>query len=469
MQNDTFFYIPIGKYIAETGKIDGLDHWSFHENLRFTYPGWVCNLVSYLIYSKWGFAGIYVLVLIFTALIAVALFNTLLKANKSLIISFVATIVSIYFSSGVFTDRNQIYSFLAFILELYALDGLLERGKKKYFWILILLSIVLVNVHDTLYPLYFVIMLPYLAEIIWAKLNLFHIEGESYKIELSNFKNQKYLIVLMIICIFTGLMTPLFGTAYTNMIECMSGISTQFIAELQQLNIFKEPFYMCLLALTIIIIGFTKTKVKLKDLLFSFGFFVFALIAIRDVYFLYLIGIVSITNIFVAFLKTYLGEESIEKIDNFFIDSDFKIILIVVLVGGCAAGAISSQLTGEYIDDLSYPVEATEWILNNVDLDEARIWTGFNYGSYLELNGIKVFLDSRSGMYCDEVNKGVTILSDWLNVEKGNTSYDTIFDKYGITHALITNTNIINQYIYTNEDYELIYQDDVFSLYERKE
>ena len=38
MQNDTFFYIPIGKYIVETHKIDGLDHWSFHENLRFTYP-----------------------------------------------------------------------------------------------------------------------------------------------------------------------------------------------------------------------------------------------------------------------------------------------------------------------------------------------------------------------------------------------------------------------------------------------
>ena len=37
MQNDTFFYIPIGKYIAETHGIDGLDHWSIHENLRFTY------------------------------------------------------------------------------------------------------------------------------------------------------------------------------------------------------------------------------------------------------------------------------------------------------------------------------------------------------------------------------------------------------------------------------------------------
>ena len=38
MQNDTFFYIPIGEHIAKTHTIDGIDHWSFHENLRFTYP-----------------------------------------------------------------------------------------------------------------------------------------------------------------------------------------------------------------------------------------------------------------------------------------------------------------------------------------------------------------------------------------------------------------------------------------------
>lgn len=38
MQNDTFFYIPIGERIIKTHTIDGLDHWSYHENLRFTYP-----------------------------------------------------------------------------------------------------------------------------------------------------------------------------------------------------------------------------------------------------------------------------------------------------------------------------------------------------------------------------------------------------------------------------------------------
>ena len=37
-QNDTFDNIPIGKFIVENKCVDGLEHWSFHENIKFTYP-----------------------------------------------------------------------------------------------------------------------------------------------------------------------------------------------------------------------------------------------------------------------------------------------------------------------------------------------------------------------------------------------------------------------------------------------
>ena len=54
MQNDTFFYIPIGERIAKTHVIDGLDHWSFHENLRFTYPRTDLQFIDVLIISCLG-------------------------------------------------------------------------------------------------------------------------------------------------------------------------------------------------------------------------------------------------------------------------------------------------------------------------------------------------------------------------------------------------------------------------------
>ena len=38
--------------------------------------------------------------------------------------------------------------------------------------------------------------------------------------------------------------------------------------------------------------------------------------------------------------------------------------------------------------------DATEYIIDNIDVSKMKIYNHFNFGSYLELNGIKVFLDS---------------------------------------------------------------------------
>ena len=95
------------------------------------------------------------------------------------------------------------------------------------------------------------------------------------------------------------------------------------------------------------------------------------------------------------------------------------------------------------------------------------LYNHFNFGSYLELNGIKAFIDSRSGVFTEEFNPGTTILNDWWEACYGSTHYSKVFDKYNITHALLYNEELITIYISEDEDWNLIYQDDKFSIYER--
>ena len=49
MQNDTFYTIKIGELIINNG-IDMQDHFSWHENLPYTYPHWAYDTGMYLIY-----------------------------------------------------------------------------------------------------------------------------------------------------------------------------------------------------------------------------------------------------------------------------------------------------------------------------------------------------------------------------------------------------------------------------------
>lgn len=113
-----------------------------------------------------------------------------------------------------------------------------------------------------------------------------------------------------------------------------------------------------------------------------------------------------------------------------------------------------------------YPVEASEYILENLDVENIRIYNDFNWGSYLEFKGIKAFIDSRSGMFCDEFNPGVTILEDWLKVSDNEVDYNKVFDKYSITHVLVRDMEVLNEEIKENNLWHQIYKDDNFILYE---
>lgn len=118
--------------------------------------------------------------------------------------------------------------------------------------------------------------------------------------------------------------------------------------------------------------------------------------AVRNVYFMYLIGGIFVSKIFVDFINQYLGKEFLENLSFKLCSSKIIIVLIVLVIIIVSVYNLSVELNKQYVDDMFYPVYAVKWILQNVDTSNSRIWTGFNYGSYLELNGIKVFLDSRS-------------------------------------------------------------------------
>ena len=62
-QNDTFFNISIGRYIVQNG-IDMMDHFSFHEDLEYTYSHWAFDILIYYIYSSFRFYIIYIFTII---------------------------------------------------------------------------------------------------------------------------------------------------------------------------------------------------------------------------------------------------------------------------------------------------------------------------------------------------------------------------------------------------------------------
>ena len=299
LQNDTFYTIKIGEHILNTGAIDmSQDPFSIHE-IPYTYPHWLYDVGIYLIYQAGGMTGIYISTVILACILGVTVYLTNKKIVKNELVSFLLTLGVMYILTVFIAARAQLVTFTLFALGIYFIERFLETKKKRYAVALVLIPIVIANIHLAVWPFYFIIFLPYIAEYLIVLISDSHLfykaqckfyddkikklekrlskeenkdklnekiskeESVNKTIEKSNEEEKinklkekqnkikenfddfvskqakrrenpyrikmqrndaaKWLILIVVICAFTGLLTPLGDTPYTYLIKTMRG------------------------------------------------------------------------------------------------------------------------------------------------------------------------------------------------------------------------------------------------------
>lgn len=517
LQNDTFYSIKIGELIKNNG-IDMMDHFSWHENLSYTYPHWLYDFLTYFIYLIAGFKSIYIVTCILSALLGISVFLVNSKTTKSKPISFIITIGVMYALKPYIAARAQLVTFILFIWELYCIERFIENKKIRYAITLVIISTLIANLHVATWPFFFILFLPYIAEYIISvvsdiviykktkklvikhkmkvaqknnnierikelqiKLNELEEKNEkikqkrkdtnknSYKILLNKNDNVKFLIIVMVICAFTGLLTPTGDTPYTYLYKTMKGNTTENISEHQPLTLINNTEAICTLVILISILTFTKTKIKLSDLFFVGGLCYLMFSSRRQFSMLVLIGSVVLGRLIVDMITRY-SKNGLKDVDDV-VKNNLVLVLLTILMGIFSYNSIKPVLDDKFVSEKSYPVSACDFILENIDLGTAKFYNEYNYGSYMLFRGIPVFIDSRADLYAPEFsgNKDEDIFSDFINTSSISKYYEDTFEKYNITHVILgkkSKTNLIINKSH-DENYKEIYSDDNFVIYER--
>ena len=469
LQNDTFYTIKIGKLILDNG-IDMMDHFSFHENLAYTYPHWLYDVFIYFVYKIGGYNGVYISSIILLGILLGIVFKTNRKVTNNYSVSAFATFICALAISGFATARAQLASFLVFALQIYLIESFLKTGKKRYLGGLLLLSLILCNIHVAVWPFYFILYLPYLAEYVISFVvdkikmkkenKLVHFLKEKFVMEKN--ENIKYLFGTMIASLFTGLVTPIGDTPYTYLIKTMMGNSQDYIQEHQMMSWANSPFTIIIAGETLFLTLFSK--VKLRDFFMICGLVLMSIVSTRHLSLLALIGTICYARVFTMFLEN-VSLDFDDKIINFFNKRMVAVISFIIVI------VVSSLMTyyqtkKEFIDTELYPVKAVEYIKENLNVDEIKIFNEYNFGSYLLLNDIPVFIDSRADLYTKEFSGfDYDIFDDYAYI---TTNYYEKFDFYGITHVLIyKENNDLYRILRDNSNYINLYEDEYFELYER--
>ena len=517
LQNDTYYTIKIGEHIVNNG-IDMQDPFSWHENLPYTYPHWLYDLITYLIYNLFGMTGIYITTCLLSITLGLSVYAVNRKLCKNQLFSFLITIGVMYLIRGYIAARAQLVTFILFIWTIYFIEKFLETKKKRYAVGLIVIPILIANMHSAVFPFYFVLYLPYIAEYIIAciseriiyrkgEVNLIKLkikrlsrkpENEEkvnelkeklrkieeqidkvkikrtkelqnpYKIRLVKKEAVKWLVLIFIICLLTGLLTPIGDTPYTYLFKTMQGNTTQNINEHLPMTLSSETEVISTLILFLAIMIFTKTKIRLCDLFMLSGLCYLMLMSRRQITMFALICSPILNRMLVELAKIYTKENLEQVVEK--LTKVFAIIVISVIMLGLSYYEGKDKLDDTYIDETAYPVQACDYILENIDLKTARFYNEYNYGSYMIFRGIPVFIDSRADLYAPEFNNTIDdIFMDFINTSNIGTFYEDTFEKYNITHVITYKNSKTNMIITDTKDpkYKELYSDKYFVIYER--
>lgn len=215
------------------------------------------------------------------------------------------------------------------------------------------------------------------------------------------------------------------------------------------------------------ILIFTDTKISLKDFFMLGGLILLALMSRRQLSMLTLLGVYSINRLICDLFNKYDPEGTAKFMKS--ITSGFGAVITILLVILISVVEYKPKIGASYISESSYPVKAVEWLKENVNTQEMRLYNEYNYGSYILMQDVKVFIDSRADLYTPEFNgnENLDIFTDAVQTAGVSKYYEDTFDKYDITHLLIPTNGKSNMFISKDENYEELYKDDHFVIYLR--
>ena len=197
LNNDFWFLINTGKYIINNG-IPHIEPFTIHSNLLFVVQQWLTDIIFYFIYSKFNIYGMYIFTIVMELLIIYLMYKVclLISNNKIKLAIIITVLIMLILNRDFITTRPHLFDILFLTLELYLLELYIKRNNKKYLIGLPLISLLMINLHSSIWPILFVFLLPYYV----GRINLKFTTKENYKL--------RPIIIVTIIMLIFGFINP---------------------------------------------------------------------------------------------------------------------------------------------------------------------------------------------------------------------------------------------------------------------
>lgn len=454
LDNDFWFTANHGRYILENG-FTNIEPFTIHCGLTFSFEKWLTSVIFYSIYDKLGVKGMMILLYVVGALILFIFYKAIMlvtEQNKRISIIFTVLFSSTFFGHFIVT-RPQIFSYLILILEFFLCEKYIKTSKWQFLIALPFLSCLFMQLHSTMWPMFFIVLMPYLFDFKKiASINFLNVEKEA-----SNYK--KIPLYIFTFISITSLFINPYG--YKSVIYFFNSLGVNnlsLINELQKTTVFSFVYYgiVPLIALLFYLIKRAYKQIPLRYLYFYIGTLLLSTYALRNTAYFAIFGTLTIVYLYKD-NEVILGDRSKTIINSL---ASF-VLLVFILI------AFSTPVK-EFKNTYGYSalIEFNEKYTGNYEENQnIKLYTSFNTGSYAEWLGYKTYIDPRAEVFLEKINNKEDIIQEFKKLISGKIHYKDIQEKYDFDYWLVENGNLVENYISRDNDYKLLFEKDSYSIY----
>ena len=457
LDNDIWFLLNHGRYVLENG-IPHIEPFTIHQGFHFVMQQWLSAFIFWLAYSSLGVAGIKILVMFCCMLTVYIIFKLCMKVSENyFFISFIFTLFVSLVLVLFMTSRPCVFSTPIFVLEFYLLESYWANKNKKYLYLLPILSIILINLHAAMWPMFFVFLVPYIIETFKFKIGPFVGHGVE----------KKWLYPAVLLSGVVGFLNP-YGLEAMGYLFKSYGHEqiNRLVTEMQPVDInslYGKLAIICILIVPLIYCSYKKGIKRLRYILLALGTGYMTMSSNRSL----LLYMICAYFPLAAYLKDF--EPTVKKDTNpkkTRLIRKVLMILISLLIPFCFYGTYeaSKPKNNEYI----LLDKTVSFILEKNKAENVVLYTGYNNGGMAEFRGIRTYLDPRAEVFFAKNNKKDDVFKEYFDMQAGNLFYKNVTNKYNFTHLILSGSDILLTYLPNDSDYIMTYSNESYALYETR-
>ncbi len=455
LNNDIWFLLNSGRYVFANG-IPHIEPFTIHTGMTFVMQQWMAAAVFWLVYGSFGAAGLFGLVfIVFACIIFTAYQLCILVSDHNFIVSYAVTLAISILISFFMVTRPYIFTTLIILLELYLLEHFIKTGRRGHLTLLPVLSCLQVNLQAAMWPVLFVVLIPYVIDSFHFK--LFSICGQGY--------SKKILSVCILAMLLAGFINP-YGLESMTYLFRSYGVEeiSRMVTEMQPANIndlLGKLIFAAIFACILLYCFYMKGKTGARYTLLAMGTAYMALSSVRSFLFFAVCGLFP--------LAYYLKDAELPK-GKIQTEKNIKRLRGILIALLCIA--IAAAFFGKYRDivqtkDAPNEAGAVTYVLKNEAGKKLILYTGYNEGGYAEFMGLKAYVDPRAEVFLKENNNKYDIMKEYCQLQKGQIYYKDVLNKYGFTNLLVSKSDILYAYLPHDTDYKQVYEDENYRVYEK--